>query len=127
MEDFIKQQKRLYKALQPCFCLALQTTVHFNSEGFRHLLYSRNRPRNHREKIYRLALINHLTEVITRAPNATQKTHSSPSCIIWVLDWMEVEDQNKKKIKVKVILRKVGNGNVHFLSVMRKKKPNGPA
>jgi hypothetical protein len=125
---FIDKQKALYKSLQPVFCAAIQDTVYFNAEGLKHLLYdNKHRPRNHGERHYKLALVDYLVEVVTNASTATQKTHTSPACSLWILNWHEVSDKNGEKHKVKIILRKMGNGNVHFLSVMQKKvgKPKG--
>ncbi|RJQ29667.1 hypothetical protein C4571_00835 [Candidatus Parcubacteria bacterium] len=124
MSAFINRQKSLYKSLNPCYCPAAQVTVYFTSDGLNHILYNRRRPRSHDERHYRAGLITHIVEVITKAPVAIQKVHASdPSCSLWIL-WHEVVDRNNRKLKIKVLLRKIGNGNVHFLSIMQKKPRN---
>lgn len=122
---FIEKQKKLYKSLKPCFCPAIQSTVYFNSDGLNHLLYDKHRPRNHKEKHYRVALIDHITDVITKSPKATQENFVNPPTQLWILDYVEIEDDKKQKHSIKVILRKKGNGNVHFWSVMQKRCNNG--
>lgn len=121
---FIEKQKALYRTLKPCFCPALQVTVYFNSDGLNHLLYDKHRPRNHSQKHYRVALIDHVVEVITKSARATQESFASPPCQLFILDWVEIEDVKKQKHKIKIILRKKGNGNVHFWSIMQKNNGN---
>ena len=53
---------------------------------------------------------------LPRARSAEQIIHADSRTILWVLEWVPVG----VGIQVKVILRKIGNGNVHFLSVMKK-------
>lgn len=118
-KDFEQQQKELYKSLTPCLCNAIGEVVHFNAEGLRHLLYKQNRPRSKKERLYRLSLIPHIKYAILHATKATQKTHSNPDCELWALEW--VDTKTTPQITVKVVLRRLGNGNVHFLSIMKKK------
>ncbi|MEK7116538.1 MAG: hypothetical protein AAB837_00025 [Patescibacteria group bacterium] len=123
--DFIEKQKKLYKSLRPCFCSAIQETVHFTSDGLNHLLYDRHRPRNIREKHYRSALIGYITTAVTKATKATQEIYTNPPCRLWILDWVEIKDDKGQKQHIKVILKKKGNGNVHFWSVMQRRRRNG--
>ncbi len=120
--EFIEQQKKLYKTLKPCYCLAIQETVHFNAEGIRHILYDKHRPRNIREKVYRAYLIDYLTEVIINAQKAIKETFIKPSCHLWILEWVTIQDKKNpsQKLKIKIVLRKRGNGNIFFWSVMRR-------
>jgi len=115
--ESIQAHKDTYKALAPCFCNAIEQTIHFNAEGLKHILYKQHRPRSKKEQAYRLSLIPHLQHAITTAKTATRKSHTDPRCTLWILEWIEVEDN----LKIKIVLRKIGNGNVHFLSVMGKK------
>jgi len=118
--NFIEKQKKLYKTLKPCYCPAIQDTVHFNAEGLKHLLYDRHRPRNISQKLYRVHLVDYLRKVIENAQKAKKKTFAEPVCCLWALGWVEITDKNKEKLKIKIILIKRGNGNVYFWSVMRK-------
>ncbi len=118
--NFIEKQKKLYKTLEPCFCPAIQDTVYFNAEGLRHLLYDKHRPRNIKQKLYRVYLIDYITEAIKKAKQATKKSFVDPPCHLWILSWVEIVDKNNEKLKIKVILKKKGNGNIFFWSIMRK-------
>ena len=68
-----------------------------------------------------MALIDYIVEVIMKSPRAIQESFSNPPVQLWILDWVEIEDDKKNKHEIKVILRKKGNGNVHFWSVMQKR------
>ena len=123
ISSFIAKQKKLYKTFQPCFCPAIQETVHFTSEGLHHLLYKRRRPRSHNEQHYRAGLIPYLPVIITNATKTVKEIKSkNPLIIIWSLSY-EVEINNRKQA-VKVVLKKRGAGNAIFLSTMRKKYIN---
>lgn len=69
-------------------------------------------------------MIDHITEVVGKARKATLEVFAEPPSQLWILEWIEVEDAQKQKRKIKVILRKVGNGNIHFWSVMQKRDKN---
>ncbi|MFA6340811.1 MAG: hypothetical protein WCX27_01025 [Candidatus Paceibacterota bacterium] len=122
--DFIEKQKKIYKSLKPCYCPAINDTVYFNAEGLRHLLYKENRPRNINEKHYRMGLIDHVVETISKSQKATVEIYDDSKAKLWILDWVKIETVFfgfKKKKSIKVILRKIGNGKTHFLSIMCKK------
>lgn len=119
--DFIEAQKLLYKSLRPCHCPAIQETVHFNADGLKHLLYDKHRPRNIHEKYYRMGLVKHIADVISKATKAKTTEFAEPKCTLWILEWVEVKENNGKRMKVKVILRKDGNGGIFFWSVMARR------
>jgi hypothetical protein len=120
--DFIEQQKRLYKSLRPCYCKAIQKTVHFTADGLNHLLYHKRRTRHIKERIYRAALISHIVEVITHANTARRETNRVPKgSILWILEEPVKTLYKGKKQVIKVILQEKGDGNVKFLSTMRKR------
>lgn len=121
--NFIAKQKKLYKKLAPCYCQAIQETVHFTSEGLNHLLYYRRRPRSYKERQYRASIIPYLMEVIINANQAKQtiETNSPKMIITWSLQH-EVKATDGKQDLVKVILKKEGAGNVILLSAMKKKR-----
>jgi len=119
--DFIEQQKKLYKSLGSCLCNVLDKEVSFTADGLNHILYYKRRPRNYNEKYYRAALIVHLVEVIENAKRVKRTVKSdNPKVVTWALEH-EVSTDNGN-ILVKVILRRIGGGNIHFFSVMAKRK-----
>ncbi len=120
-KDFIENQKKLYRSLEPCYCTAIQDTVHFTATGLSHLLYYRRRPRKFSERVYRAALITHVAEVVSNATTAIKKVDLTISTDqIWVLEHEVKATHKGKKQLIKVILIKRGEGKVEFLSVMSK-------
>lgn len=123
---FIKKQKYIYKKLKPCYCPALQETVHFNATGLNHILYYRRRPRKQTEQHYRATLIKYIIGVIENSTVATKEIKSKkPLVVTWNLQH-KIKDNNEKQT-IKVILIKEGAGNINFLSVMRRKNLNNKA
>lgn len=77
-----------------------------------------------RQKHDRMCLIPHLAYAITSATSAKIQVLENPTTRLWALEWVEVPDKKYTKIRMKIILRQNGNGNVHFLSAMSRKKGN---
>jgi len=118
IRSFIKKQKQLYKKLKPCYCLALEEVVYFNSNGLNHILYYKRRPRNLLEQRYRAGLIKYIIKVINNSTKAVKdiKRVKNPSIITWSLQY------KIGKQSIKVVVVKKGAGRVYFLSVMRMNK-----
>ena len=119
MSKFIQQQKGLYNSLVSCYCPAIHQTVYFTTDGFRHLLYRKRRPRNPREQHYRVALISYIKTVIMDARDVRSMVYPLKPIVMWSLSHPMLI--NGRKQIVKVILQKEGNGKIKFLSVMSKK------
>lgn len=121
LSPYIKQQLAVYDSLTPIFCPTLQETVYFTSEGKNHLLYKKNRPRNHNERHYRVAFIKHLIHVLVNAEKAIKTiiVKEPKEIVTWSLECKVTE--NSEDMVVKVICKKEGNGKIKFLSVMGKR------
>lgn len=119
--EFIKKQKKLYEEITPCYCKAIGEVISFNADGLNHLLYDKYRPRSHNEKHYRMGLVDYIYEAVTKAEKAVKQSFTNPDSNLWILDWVEVNGNDGRVHVIKVILRKEGNGKVHFWSVMQKK------
>lgn len=121
-EDFIEKQKKLYNLYKqkPCFCPALQESIHFTSDGLQHLLYNRRRPRSYSQRYYRSALVPAIPQVVENAKTAIKTIkNTNPLVVTWSLQH-EIKLDGKQQL-IKVILIKEGAGKIKFLSVMRKK------
>ncbi len=124
---FIDKNKKIYKKLKPCYCPALQDTVHFTSRGLQHILYNRRRPRSHNERHYRSGLIPHLTSVIKNSSQAVLRVKSEkPLIVTWELAYSC--KVNGRTHLVQVIVIKEGAGKLECLSTMsapeKQKTPN---
>jgi hypothetical protein len=124
---FEETQKELYKSFQPVFCPALQEDIHFNADGFHHLVYvqKKRRPRGKSERYYRLALLPYVHSVIANSLNAKpQIISTSPPVTAWGLSYKLIKSNtNGKLCTVKVVvIRKKPGGRLYFLSVMCQRK-----
>ena len=123
-QSFVEQKRKEYKSYVPVFSPALREWVTFNAEGFGHLRFTPDgKAREQNEQIYKLNLLPLVIRVIesTRSINACRRIFKNN--LVKVTYWSLVARVGNPRIKVKVIIRKVGNkGKVHFWSVMRLKK-----
>ena len=121
------QRKDLYSKWKPIFCTALGEEVHFNSRGFNHLLYKiDNVPRNNVEAMYKLGLLPLVRPVIYSAKEIEKyEKRISPiggtkqRVYKEIEYWSLVSVVGRQCTKVRVVLRKVGTGALHFWSVMK--------
>jgi hypothetical protein len=104
--------KTRYQNFEKVICPALDLQVSFNAKGFHHITKkSDNDPRPITDQINRLNLID-LTYDLIKHTNTFQEYEKTETTEYWGLIAIY------KNKKLKVILRKVGNGNVHFWSVI---------
>ena len=119
-----------YKSIYNIFCPALKNTILFQSAGFKHIIYkSHGNIRDKPSQVMRFQLLRHVTylvkitttiqeyeETIQRFHYYKKKVGKKVLFQKQVYYWGIIAIINNNKIKV--ILRKVGNGNIHFWSVI---------
>ncbi len=129
-QDCLKQRKAWYKTLSPLKCSILNEDVSFTSKGFNHLKYKGKKPRSVKEYHQRLWLLPLIIEVIREAdsiydyvPPKYSKTYDKYQ-EIWELrgNVQDSEVTNGDTFNISVVLRRMGDGNIHFYSVWRNKK-----
>jgi hypothetical protein len=116
--------KVLYKKIAKVYCPCLKDYVIFNSKGFHHLKYDgQNKMRNIKIQMYKLGLLPLAVPVIKTAKEIEKHQASRYLANIqkYAEDWAIKAVVGKQKTTVKVILRKIGNGNIFFLSIMKKR------
>ncbi len=120
--DLLKQQTALYKKIGKVYCPVLKEDIVFNSKGFQHIKYDGlGHGRTIKERMYRLYLVPHIEEVIKNATKIHQYRARAYSKKLgkYVEFWELKEKVGKPKITVKVVLRRIGTGNITFWSVMK--------
>lgn len=105
-----------YKSIEYVFSPFLNEKVHFNSEGFNHLIYkNRREERDRSSQLLRFKLLflaQHLVNLSTTHQEFEQVFDADKSTLFWgIIAIIE-------KRKIKVILKKVGNGQINFWSVI---------
>jgi hypothetical protein len=119
-----------YKKYRPVYCACLREYVFFNANGFNHLRYHIDgRPRKPAAQMYKLGLLPLVIPAIRAAPCADQyvrrlapvgrKKKDGEKILKEVQYWSLIAVVGQKGVKIKVVLRKIGTGQLHFWSVMK--------
>lgn len=128
--SLIEASRRLYDATPEIHCPYFKSTVSLTSDGFNHLLHKPNRqPRNIKEQQLKLRLLKRALHVLSNAGTVqeyrtTLKKWGNPgrdgfSKTKQVEHWglHDIIGKNPM-ILIRVIVRKIGDGKLHFWSVM---------
>ena len=129
-QKLLQERREYYSTWVPVYCSALQEYVFFNAMGFRHLRFKVDgTPRNPKEQMYKLGLLPLVRPTVHNATNIDQyerrlapfgsKMKNGQKILKEIEYWAIVSIVGKQKSKIKVILRKIGTGKVHFCSVMK--------
>ncbi len=120
-KKLIEQTKTKYDSIGRVFCPFLNSFVHFTSDGYRHLIYKGNRKkRNVKEQIYKLELFGLVIPVVKHCEGITKwrfdgKAGSDNDVQYYAL----VHPVGKNPIAVRVIIKRTGDGQFNFHSVMK--------
>ena len=106
-----------------------RTDIVLNSEGFHHLQYSSNRERDKREQLLKFSLLQLGLEIIKKSgtiqeyrrlltPIGKPSPNNGSIPMKEVEYWGLVAIVGDGKIKVRTVLRRIGDGNITFWSVM---------
>lgn len=138
-DDYFEQRKEkakvIYDAQNNTYNPYLESEVVFNSDGFHHLQFSARRERSKKEQLLKFSLLplafgiikksgtlqeyrKNLLEIGKKANDGFKKTKE-------VQYWGFAAIVGKQKIKIRVILRRIGDGNITFWSVMPDSKLKG--
>lgn len=105
---------RNYKAVGRIYCPYLKQEVIFNSKGFWHIIYSaRNKKRDLKTQLLRFRLLPLAIKVISLTATLQEIEMLKQRRIIYYGFIAIVDDW-----KIKVIVKKVGNGKPYFYSVI---------
>ena len=121
-KKLLEKRRTWYKKIKKVYCPILKECVIFNSKGFHHLVYPNGKWRPVKEQMYKLGLLPLVIPVIKNAKKIYKYEKyfvkdSGKEAEFWTLK----EIVGKRKAVTKVILRRVGTGNITFLSVMKRK------
>ncbi len=122
MQDFVEENRKWYKTVGEVFCPIIDESVVFNSKGFYHLKYKSNgTKRPSKEQKYKIGLLPLVIPVIKSATEIYEykkiELESSDKIIeIWELRAVV----GKQNTQVSVVLRRIGDGKIHFFSVWKK-------
>jgi len=123
-----EKAKELYSAQKDIYCPYFKCRVILNSDGFHHLQFSARRERNKKEQILKFNLLPLALKVI-KDSGAIQEirkgiitvggARKDGFCQTKNVDyWGLIAIVGESNIKIRVILRRVGDGSIVFWSVM---------
>lgn len=125
--DIIAENKVYYDSIGRVWCKILNSYVHFTSEGRLHLIYKGNRKKRPvKEQQYKLRLfplvvpaLRHSTNIQAwRFPDGETTSKDvqfyAITCVV----------SRKKPINIRVIVKRTGDGQVNYHSVMEHKEKN---
>ena len=116
-KEFIKKAKMEYYKIGNISCAAFRNElVHFNKHGFKHLLRKGKKYRPRAEQIKRINLLPFAVHILKRAQEIRGYRSNTIDGILanfWTIRGIHNGQQ------IRVILRKINKGVLHFFSVMQ--------
>ena len=128
-----------YKTIVKSFCPYFSKEVVFNSDGFNHLQFSSGSEREKRSQLLKFSLLPYVVDILKKSGTVQEYRKQwgkvGRKKINGSEDMKEMEywgfisivnnhSQTEVPERIKVILRRVGDGNIIFWSVMRDVKLN---
>jgi hypothetical protein len=118
-----------YSAQREIYNPYFQERIVLNSDGFHHLRFSARRERNKREQLLKFRLLSFAFEVIRKSgtiqeyrkmltPIGKRSKNDSSIPMKEVEYWAFIAIVGTRPIKIRVIVRRIGTGNITFWSVM---------
>ena len=117
--ELLKERRKWYKKIGKVYCPILKEYVIFNSKGFYHLRYSSGRERTIKEQMYKVGLLPLVIPVIKNVEKIEEyrkELSNGKEVEYWILK----EVVGSQNTMTKVILRRIGTGNITFYSVMKR-------
>lgn len=123
-----EKAKVIYDAQAFIYSPYFKENVVFNSDGFHHLQFSDRRERNKNEQLLKFSLLPLAIKIIKNSGTIQEyrkglisfgkKSKDGLTKTKEVNYWGLIAIIGERQVKIKVILRKVGDGNIIFWSVM---------
>lgn len=126
----IETSRELYDATPEILCPYFKSNITLTSDGFNHLLHKPNRqPRNIQEQRLKLKLLKSGLHILNNAGTVQEYRKTLEKCGVPRKDGFSKTKQaeywgfhdivgKEPMILIRVIVRKIGDGKLHFWSVM---------
>jgi len=124
-----EKARTIFDAQKNVYNPYLKTGVIFNSDGFHHLQFSARRERNKQEQLLKFSLLPLAIRIIkdsgtlqeyrkTMAPVGKKSKRDGSVIMKQIEYWGLIAIVGENKIKIRAVLRRIGDGNIVFWSVM---------
>lgn len=115
--ELFERTKAYYKSIGKIRCIWINNEyIIFGNSGFTHLLIKNRKSRSISEKYRKLCLIKYIPQIINNK-NARIGLRILKDKKYGQIEFRSIAAETDSR-SIKVILRKIGNGNYHFWSVM---------
>lgn len=126
------QAETFYRSVGKVFCPALNAEVYFSAQGFHHLRYDGNNYEREKDvQKTKMLCLKEAVEIINKSTTIQEfrtKTHQigkeGTTRIVSYYALHAITDIKKRR-RLKIVIRQIGEGNVHFWSVMPSWKDRG--
>ena len=120
---------QIFTAQKSLYCPYFKMEVVLNSDGFHHLQFSARHERTKREQLLKFSLLPLALEIVKKSGTVQEYRRlltpiGKPAAKTGAISmkeaqyWGLIAIVGEKKIKVRAVLRQVGDGNITFWSVM---------
>ncbi len=124
-----EKARTIFTAQKAIYSPYFRADIVLNSDGFHHLQFSARRERDKREQLLKFSLLPLALEIIRKSgtiqeyrklltPIGKKSAHDGSVPMKEVEYWGMVAIVGSKGIKVRAVLRRVGDGNITFWSTM---------
>lgn len=120
-KELLESTRKKYESIGRVFCPVLNSYVFFTAEGYRHLIYKSNRKKRPvKEQVYKLKLFALVIPVIKNADGLGKWRFSGEQGSTKDIQYYAlVHDVGKKPVAVRVVVKRTGDGQFNFHSVMK--------
>ena len=114
--------KALYQTERVIYSPYFKKNIYLTQTGFRHLQVVGKRKREHNEQLFKLKFLRLGLEIIKTSSTIqeyrTGEFHDKHGLVKQAKYWGMIAIIGKDNLKIRVVLRRVGNGKITFWSVM---------
>lgn len=126
---FKNRSKEIFEKNKQIYCPYFKQNIILNSDGFHHLQFSSRRERDKKEQVLKFNLLPLAISIIKKSGTLQEyrkllspvgkRSQKESMTICKIIEyWSFIAINDNKTIKIKVVLRRIGNGNIIFWSVM---------
>ena len=115
--NYLKNEELKYKKLGCVICPAFNyEDVYFNNYGLHHLIYKGEKLRTKNEIMRRFKLLPYVLNILKKIKSVDDEERRSREksfAYFWTIKYKVSDD-----LKLRIIVRRLNNGTLHFFSVM---------
>ncbi|MDD4996219.1 MAG: hypothetical protein PHW15_01975 [Patescibacteria group bacterium] len=130
-QEFFRKSKEIFSKNKEIYCPYFDCKVTFNSDGFHHLRYSARRERDKNEQIFKFSFLPAAIKIIQKSGTVQEyrkdfipikeKKNKSELVINKIREYwgfIAIVGKEENMIRIKVVIRRVGDGKIIFWSIM---------